>query len=109
MAQPLIVEITPSGTIVLPEEIRKYISPGTKFTVFQRGDTISLKKVEEQGIPRTPEFVASHQALCDKLSKWAKEQGITEHDIKETCRICASCRHLYRFRLAIPLTTTPLP
>jgi bifunctional DNA-binding transcriptional regulator/antitoxin component of YhaV-PrlF toxin-antitoxin module len=86
MAQPFIVEITSSGTIVLPEEIRKYIPPGTKFTVSQRGNTISLKKVEEPGIPRTPEFVASHQALCDRLSKWAKEQGITERDIKETIK-----------------------
>jgi bifunctional DNA-binding transcriptional regulator/antitoxin component of YhaV-PrlF toxin-antitoxin module len=39
MAQPFIVEITSSGTIVLPEEIRKYIPPGTKFTVSQQGIT----------------------------------------------------------------------
>ena len=83
MAQPLIVEITSSGMIVLPEEIRKYIPPGAKFTVSRRGNTISLKKVEEPGIPRTPGFVAKHQALCDRLSKWANEQGITENDIKE--------------------------
>jgi bifunctional DNA-binding transcriptional regulator/antitoxin component of YhaV-PrlF toxin-antitoxin module len=86
MAQSLIVEITPSGTIVLPEEIRKYIPSGTKFTVSQQGNTISLKKVEEPGIPRTPEFVTRHRTLCDKLSKWADEQGITEHDIKETIK-----------------------
>ncbi len=86
MAQPLIIEITSSGTIVLPEEIRRYISPGTKFTVSRRGDTISLKKVGESGIPRAPEFVARHRALCDRLSKWADEQKITQRDIKETIK-----------------------
>ena len=86
MSQPLIVEITSSGTIVLPEEIRKYIPPGAKFTVSRRGNTISLKKVEEPGIPRTPEFVAKHQALCNRLSKWVNEQGITENDIKKQLR-----------------------
>ena len=86
MVQPLIVEITSSGMIVLPEEIRKYIPSGAKFIVSQRGDTISLKKIEESGIPRTSEFVAEHQALCERLSKWANEQGITEHDIKETIK-----------------------
>jgi len=86
MAQPLIVEITSSGMIVLPEEIRQYLPHGTKFTVSRRGDTISLKKVEEPSILRTPEFVAKHQALCDKLSKWANEQGITENDIQKTIK-----------------------
>ena len=86
MSQPLIVEITSSGTIVLPEEIRKYIPPGARFIVSRQGNTISLKKVEEPGIPRTPEFVARHQALCDRLSEWANEQGITENDIKKTIK-----------------------
>ena len=86
MAQPLIVEVTSSGTIVLPEEIRKYIPSGTKFTVSRRGNTLSLKKIEDAGITRTPEFTARHQALCDKLSKWADKRGITENDIKETIK-----------------------
>jgi len=93
MAQSFIVEITQSGTIVLPEEMRKYILKGSKFTVSLRGDTISLKKVEEPVIQREPEVVARFRALREYFSKWAKEQGITEHDIKETIKKVRAEKH----------------
>ncbi|MBI4017991.1 MAG: AbrB/MazE/SpoVT family DNA-binding domain-containing protein [Candidatus Aenigmarchaeota archaeon] len=66
------------GQVVIPQEIRASlrISPGTKFAVYGKGDTIIFKRLE---VPTAKDF----ESLAAFGRKFAKKKGIKQTDVLE--------------------------
>jgi len=73
-----ITTTSPKGQVVIPQEIREYMSieSGTKFAVYGRGDTIIFKRVE---LPTVKDF----EKLARFGSEFARKKGIKEADVLE--------------------------
>ena len=76
-----ITALSSKGQVVLPKAIRKslHLETGVKFIIFSDGKNILLKPIEQ---PNMKEF----ENLLDNAKVWAKENGLTEEDIRDAIK-----------------------
>jgi hypothetical protein len=84
MTPRTVIQITKSGELELPPEIRSRLQPGDEFLLWEEKDFIVIKKVEKSLENKVnPEADSRFFEIADRLAELKETLPISEEEIQE--------------------------